>query len=172
MAAWQALLGPLAISGLSFASFALLHLLVWRSRLRRGLAYGWMFRLLGLGAVLGPVIWQLSGAGPWVSHAAPALAVYLLLAMLYLHFYSGLVRSLSVRILGELAEDSRSGLDAAELDRRYPLGEILDRRLEALVDTDWITRDPEGGYHNRRRGRRWARGLTFLARLYRQEVTG
>ncbi|MCG8457268.1 MAG: hypothetical protein MI919_13415, partial [Holophagales bacterium] len=97
--------------------------------------------------------------------------VYLLLAMLYLHFYSGLARSLSVRILGELASADEPRLELAELTRRYPLDGILDRRLDALEATGWIE-SRGAGYRNLERGRRWARWLRVLTRLYRQDVTG
>ncbi|MEM8930005.1 MAG: hypothetical protein AAGE94_02455 [Acidobacteriota bacterium] len=163
--------GPIQLAGLGFVSFFALHLLVWRTRLRRGLAYGWLFTLLTVGGLAAPALWPLVGVGPWTLHAVPAAALYLLLSMLYLHFYSGLVRSLSVRILGELAAVDDHHLDADELARRYPLGEILDRRLDALEATGWIERRDEA-YRNRPRGHRWARWLRGLARLYRRDVTG
>ncbi|MDA8019446.1 MAG: hypothetical protein MPN21_18545 [Thermoanaerobaculia bacterium] len=164
---WQ----PVALACLGFVGFFLLHLLVWRTPLRRGLAYGWLFGLLIVGAVLAPVLWHLFGLDAWDRHALPAASLYLLLAMLYLHFYSGLARSLSVRILSELASTQCRHLDMAELSRRYPLADILARRLDALVATGWIERH-EGGYRNLARGHRWARVLRGIARLYRQDVTG
>ena len=162
---------PIALACLGFASFFLLHLLLWRTPLRRGLAYGWLFSLLAVGAILGPGLWRPFGPDDWTLHALPAATLYLLLAMLYLHFYSGLARSLSVRILEELSSTQNRQLELDELTRRYSLREILERRLDALVASGWIE-NHVGGYRNLERGCRWADWLTTLARLYRRSVTG
>lgn len=157
------------LSGAAAAAFLLVHAVWWR-RSARGAAdavrlpvciaagYGAAFATAWLAGGEARVLW-------WSS-----LPFFALLMMLYGHLYAGVLRSVSVRILGELA--ARGGaLTWAELDRRYPLRAMFGERLQSLVRTG-LLRQHDGRYECLPKGRRVARWMRRLASWYGIRAAG
>ena len=159
----------LLAASFAFLLFGLSHVLLWRWRRLQG--YAMLLLLAGLSfwpglSLASQLGLRLRPEGAWV-----AGAVYLFGLMLYLHFYSGILRSLSVRILGELAKAPGQELSLEDLERHYPQEVMFQERVAQLLRIGWLLEE-EGQLRVSTKGARWARLQQALGRLYRQEVTG
>jgi hypothetical protein len=67
-----------------------------------------------------------------------AVCTHLFLLMLYLHFFVGVDRSVSVRVLNELWRAPGRKLTRAELDSRYPNGEMFAHRIRLMIAKGWV----------------------------------
>lgn len=93
----------------------------------------------GLGAVLAcGVVGGLVGRMLSGTSVAYATCVQGLLTMLYLHFYVGVDRSVSIRILNELSQSPGHRLTMRELDRRYPQRYMFEHRVALLERYGWV----------------------------------
>jgi hypothetical protein len=61
--------------------------------------------------------------------------------MLYLHFFVGVDRSVSVRILNELTKGSDRTLSLDELESRYPRQHMFEHRIDLLVRKGWLLKE-------------------------------
>jgi len=103
-------------------------------------------------------------------HAWVSLPFCMFVIILYLHFYVGVERSVSVRILGELVK-SKGGLTMERLRSIYPVERMFDHRVELLTEKKWLElRD--GRYYCRPKAK-WLSVLAIgLKKAYRLETTG
>lgn len=160
----------LLLAGAAMAAFLVLHLIVWRVTRRR---HGVM-TLVALAGIVGAIV---AVSALWLRGATlvPALwtavPVYACAVMAYLHWYVGIVRSVSVRIMGELLLASTHTLARSALAERYAPEGMVAHRLETLADHGWLTRDG-AAYVVTPRGARLARADRFFVRLYALRQTG
>lgn len=116
-------------------------------------------------------VWQIVAcgvAGGLVAHAAGGcswtftICTQAFLLMLYLHFYVGVDRSVSLRILYELARMSDGSLSADELELVYPRRYMFEHRVALLVHKGWLE-ERAGRYSTAR----WTTPLVNATRLLR-----
>lgn len=119
---------------LSLILWFALHIVLWRNRDEKGLIFlgklciGTYFFTIGIVHIFGfPIHKHL-----WIS--AP---VYAFFAILYLDFYSGMVRSLSLRIPEELAQAGGS-MTFTQLEHRYGKHTMFTSRVELLCQQGWL----------------------------------
>lgn len=159
----------IVVSGAGAAAFLLCHGFWWR-RSARGAADAVRFLVClaaGYGAALGLAC--LAGGSPrillWSS-----IPGYALLMTLYGHLYAGVLRSVSVRILGEL-HTHHGALTWDELDQYYPLRAMFGERLQSLVRVG-LLRYHDGIYECLPKGRRAAHWMCRLAAWYGIRAAG
>lgn len=152
----------LLIGTVMFALTLVLHVLWWRTfPLRHGL-----FLLLGTAAIIGiiasAVLWSVGTPSLVLAISMP---VYGCALLAYLHLYIGTDRSLSMRILSELATAGGSMTPSA-LDAVYSLTYMYRSRLDLLERNKWMTKDGDGGYTCTGKGRFFAAIIRALRSLY------
>lgn len=96
---------------------------------------------------------------------------YLMLIMLYLHFYVGITRSVSIRILGEILSAKELSMSLDSIEKIYPAKYMLQHRLETLVDHGWLSFDNEQ-YTCTDKGRMIANGELLMKYIYTINQTG
>ncbi|MFM9058902.1 MAG: hypothetical protein ACKOSQ_07255 [Planctomycetaceae bacterium] len=116
-------------------------------------------------------VWQIVAcgvAGGAVAHELGAcswpftVCTQAFLLMLYLHFYVGVDRSVSLRILHELTQATAGGLAAEDLERVYPRRSMFEHRVALLVRKGWL-RERSGRYT----AARWTTPLVVATRSLR-----
>lgn len=161
----------LALPGAGFGVFLALHLLAWQflPRPRKGtftLTLAASAALIFVGGAacgwgglpLSPTLWI---SGP----------IYAFLVMTYFHFYFGLDRSVSVRILGELVQAPGGRLSLEELDRIYPKRAMVTSRMDVLVAKGHVVIE-QGWYRCTAKGLRYVRFALYGRRLYNLDASG
>ncbi len=155
----------------ALALFLVLHVVFWQfiPQPRKGTLALSATALLAY-LVNGVADWLWAGFSPatllWASGP-----VYAFLIMLYFHFYFGVDRSVSVRILGELVRAPGGRLTPEELDAVYPRRQMLERRLGVMVEKGHIVREGDG-YRCAPKGIRLVRLALLGKRLYNLDATG
>ena len=94
-----------------------------------------------------------------------ALTTHGFLLMLYLHFYVGVDRSVSVRVLHELLDQPGHELSAQALAERYPQSEMFAARVDLMVKHEWI-REERGQFFVTAKSRILVLPTEILRRLY------
>lgn len=165
--------GLLQALGLAVASFALFgvgHVVVWQFPFR-GRGVVWIAALSVAAYVLVSAVGWMRGLVP-LDHAFVSGPVFLLLAVLYMHLYVGVDRSVSLRILGEVLRSPNAALSREALLRAYAPGDMFRHRVELLVRKAWLRQEPDGRLTCAPTGRRAARLTMALHRLYGMPVSG
>lgn len=103
-------------------------------------------------------------------HIWLSLPLYLFLVMLYFHFYVGIDRSVSIRILGELAQ-SKKGMNTNEIRSRYSPTSMLKPRCDGLVASGWLN-EQHGVYRCTKKGALLAKAARIVQQWYHLEKTG
>ncbi len=156
----------------ALTSFLVLHLALWqllprphKGTLALSLTALAAYVLLGGAAALwlegttfSGLIWS---SGP----------VYAFLVMLYFHFYFGMDRSVSVRILGELAQAATGRLTMSQLDGVYSKRGMIRLRLDVLVAKGHLEL-VNGCYQCTPKGRRLVRFALAGKKVYNLDITG
>ncbi|WP_320178451.1 hypothetical protein [Roseovarius pacificus] len=144
MVDWQAALQHAVLQQAAPALIALplylvIHVAVWQvlPRERKGVVFLVLTAAVAYGAVL--FFWK----APVLGHLWVSAPLYAFLVVLYMHLYFGVDRSLSVRMLGELVKSGEDFLAMDELNRRYPAGDMVARRVAVLVDKGLLVKDGE-----------------------------
>jgi len=128
----------LAPGAAGFGLFLLLHVAAWQvlPQKRQGVFALVVLAFISLVALT---------AGAWRMSSRPLFEVlvtsgplYAFLVILYFHFYFAVVRSLSVRILGELSVTESGSMTPAELDAVYPKRAMVAERLDVLVRKGYL----------------------------------
>jgi len=100
-----------------------------------------------------------------------SISSYCALGLLYLHFYVGITRSVSIRLLGELTQAQGHLLTCDELERVYSMEFMLEHRLATLVDHGWL--ENNGVYYKcTKKGIMIAKIQLVMKGLFRIEQTG
>lgn len=148
------------------------HLLVWQwlARGRKG-----VLTLLAvaipaylLSTVACAVVWHM----PVTAHFWTTAPCYAFLVVLYFHFYFAIDRSLSIRILGELARSESGTLSLADLDSVYPKADMIARRLAVLEEKGVLAQPSPGFYVCTQKGMTFVWFARFGKRLYNLDATG
>lgn len=119
------MIGQIAVGALAMVG---LHLVIAQIRRRSGV---WQIVACGVAGglmarVIGPCSWSFT------------VCVQAFLLMLYLHFYVGVDRSVSLRILHELAIAPERTLTAGQLEQVYPRRYMFEHRIALLTQKSWL----------------------------------
>jgi hypothetical protein len=99
------------------------------------------------------------------------VSLYFALSVLYLHFYVGITRSVSIRMLGELFQAQGHKMTYTKLENVYSMEFMLEHRLTTLVDHGWLKTD--GTYYQcTKKGALIAKSQLLMKALYLIEQTG
>ena len=147
----------------SFTLFFLMHVVLWQlPRTNRGVL---LLAKLSLASVLMVALAAHFSVGvAWRDLVWVLLPLHAFLTLCYFHLYVGTYRSLSMRILGELAR-AGGAMTFAELDRAYPKEFMFSSRLEILVAHGWFTLI-DGRYVSTPKGRVFGKIIIALRKLY------
>lgn len=146
--------------------FWVAHIALWRMAPRaQQMVMFAPLTVLGYGAAL--IVFH--GTLPWPGHWWVTVPSYLCGIMLYIHWYIGMYRSLSIRILFELLASPQHTLTAEQLDQRYSLTGMFERRLQLMREHGWL-QEQQGAYICLRP--RTARTILWIRHLYRIERAG
>ncbi len=149
--------------------FFVVHLIIWRLKPKgKGAALITVIAVLSYSSVA--AFYGLFLKYKLSEHAWVSLPFCMFAVIRYLHFYVGVARSVSVRILGELV-NSKGGLTMERLRSIYPVERMFDHRLELLTQMKWLElRD--GRYYLRPKAK-WLSVMAIgLKKAYWLETTG
>lgn len=150
--------------------FLCLHVAVWRLPYVRTKGFLLMLVLFLLAFGITFLLFGVLSDRELLGFCCVSGSVYLLLMMLYMHFYAGILRSVCVRILGELVNSRAGRLTLDELDNLYPKSTMVQERVAALVRNGWLVEDG-GRFRCKSKGICMARIGIFLSKMYREEVS-
>ncbi len=151
--------------------FIVLHVCVWHFELSKNRGVGKIITLSVVAFVIGGLIHSFLNGIPSIGTLITVLSVYLMLIMLYLHWYVGIDRSVSVRVLGELANTASGQMTFKELEVIYPQEHMFKHRLDLMVTNGWLIED-KGQYQCAPKSQKLAQGALFLKNLYNLSQTG
>ncbi len=161
----------LAPAAAALALFLFIHVLLWQviPQSRKGTL------VLSLSAAVAYL------AVAFVARAAWALPLIMLiwasgpvfafLIMLYFHFYFGVDRSVSMRILGELAGAPGGEMTLEALDAVYPKRAMIVRRMAVLLEKEYVT-EQDGRYALASKGRKMVRLALLGKGVYNLDASG
>lgn len=154
-----------------FALFLLLHFAAWQMLPKKGQGVLALVVLAFISlAALTAGAWRMS-PGPLIEVMATSGPLYAFLVILYFHFYFAVVRSLSVRILGELSVTESGSMTPAELDAVYPKRTMVAERLDVLVRKGYLVCSGDQ-YQCTAKGRCLVRLALRGKKLYHLDATG
>lgn len=105
------------------------------------------------------------------SHIWTSAPLFAFMIMMYLHFYVGIDRSVSVRILGELLLSDDRTLAIEELNAVYSGEDMVRHRVDLLVDKGWLSED-NGQYKCTSKAQFLVRTTILAQKLYGINVSG
>lgn len=149
------------------------HALVWRrlSVQKKGLFLLLKIAVFSYALVLGLVLFTSFFSTLTFERHLLSLSLYLLLIMLYLHLYVGMERSLSVRILSELAQSKKNALTTYDIQTHYSPQLMFKKRIEGLTFHEYLN-EKSGVYRCTRKGIFLARITCALQKIYGLTHTG
>ena len=165
-----------SLSGLLVATGALLlflcvHVLLWRAVRLKGKGFFMLVILAVISFSVACLFCLVFLRLPVRSHVVMSISFYLLLMMLYLHFYTGILRSVSIRILEELQRSPSRRLSLSQLDVVYSKQGMIEDRVVLLVKTGWLT-EKDIRLTCTPSGSRMARLGIAVAKIYARTITG
>lgn len=152
---------PLLAAGSALVVFFILHFAVWRLEWARD-------RSVVLIAVLSVLSYLLVVAvmdADISSHIWVSCPLFSLSMMLYLQFYMGIDRSVSIRMMGEVLRAPGGELSLSELEALYSQEYMVKSRLDLLVDRNYLVED-NGVYSCMPKGRYLAGAAVLTRRIY------
>lgn len=157
----------------AFIIFFTSHLLLWHTSLIKEKGVVLLTKLSFLSyAVAFFIVMFFDGTTATIpEHYWFSLPFYILLVMLYFHFYVGFDRSVSIRILGEIAESPKQAMTLKEVQKKYSLVHMLKPRLDTMVSHHWLSEVKER-YECTRKGAFLAKLTLIIQKLYRLDNTG
>jgi hypothetical protein len=166
----EALVSGLVVSAVASMVFSILHLMLWQmnSIKNRGLFLMLKISIVAymVAIVIGYTIDYSISMHIWVS-----VPIFSCLLMFYLHFYVGVDRSVSIRILGELYQQENQSLSFDELNQCYPQDRMILDRVDLMVDKEWLSL--EGGHYAcTKKAETLAKSQIALKKLYALDITG
>ena len=164
------IINSLYISLLSFAFFMLLHVIIWRMiDGYRGIT---LIMLTSLVAIIFTYYvladYILGQPLPGILMTAP---LFYCLIMLYSHFYVGVLKSVSIRIIEELYSAENFSMNRGQIDEIYSSEEMIISRLMLLENMEWIMKE-NGKYKCLNKAIFTVRINIFLHKIYRLNNTG
>lgn len=147
----------------SFLVYMAAHLMFWR-KARLGFSHLAMlaFLVLLVFLALGPLksAEELTGFSGY----------FLFFSMLYWHWYVGVDRSVSIRILNELRAQP-AGLSLEDIDKIYSAESMFEHRLQLMAKNGWL-RENGARYSLTPKADRLARWTNLLRRVYNIRQAG
>ena len=128
------------VSLAAFFVFLALHVTVWRTREGK---YRGVFLLAVIAVSSYPsvcLIGSVSFGQDTMSHFWTSAPLFFCGIMGYSHFYVGMLRSVSIRIIEELAKRPAAPMTLSQLGDHYPVREMFVTRLNLLEEKRWISR--------------------------------
>ena len=162
---------PLGVALAAFMAFFIIHLIVWQLE---SIKYRGVYLITEVACLAYAVV---AGTGHFIlnvdlfDHIWISCPVFSFLIMLYLHFYVGIDKSVSIRILGELVNTEDGRLSLTDLERLYPKESMFKPRLDLLVEKGWLVEE-DGQYRCAARGRKIAELAVALRKIYSISITG
>jgi hypothetical protein len=99
-------------------------------------------------------------------------ATYFFGTMLFLFFWGGLFKSISVRILCDLFDEVESSLSIESIYEKYLLTESFKGRLEILVKSDLLSLEADKTYKLTVGGRKFVHWVGMLQKIYKINASG
>ena len=163
-------LNTLATSFLSFTIFLFLHIVIWRMiDGYRGII------LILITSIISYILtnyileaYLLGSLTPEIWMTAP---LFYCLIMLYSHFYVGVLKSVSIRIIEELYRAENLSMSRDQIDEIYSSEEMILSRLLLLENKEWIIKE-NGKYKCLNKAIFTVRINLFLHKIYRLNNTG
>jgi hypothetical protein len=163
---------PIDLAAIAFGVFLLIHIGLWHvlPRPRRSVA---LLFLLGLSAYGTVAFVAMTGfAIPFAHHFWVSAPLYSMLMVMYFHFYFGMDRSVTIRILNEVAAAAPGKrLTFQELYSRYPQDKMIENRIELLVHRGWLAKQDDR-YTCTPKGEKMVKITLFFKDLYSLDVIG
>jgi hypothetical protein len=155
-----------------FTLFLVLHLLAWQwlASKRKGVVA--LVTISAASYALATVIAAMWFSLPPLVHVWTSMPFHAFLTVFYMHLYFGVDRSLSVRILGELSKAPGTVVSFSDLDAFYPKRDMIERRVQVLVEKGLLRMGDDGAYTCTPGGRFLARLAMLGKRLYNLDATG
>ncbi len=144
-----------------WALFLVVHVVWWRMSQRKGLKI--LLSLIVIVWAFTTILFCLLEVPSLAIVCAIPVTLFAVLA--YLHLYVGTYRSLSVRILSELAQ-AEGSMTTEELNQVYPLVFMYRSRIDLLQQNGWIHRTAGNGYACSPKGTFFAAIIISLRSLY------
>ena len=164
------IINTLFISFLSFTFFILLHVIIWRMiDSYRGITLIVFISIVAIIFTYYVIADYILGlALPGILMTAP---LFYCLIMLYSHFYIGVLRSVSIRIIEELYGAENFSMNRVQIDEIYSSEEMIISRLLLLENKEWIKKE-NGKYSCLNKAIFTVRINLFLHKIYRLTNTG
>jgi len=161
-------IGVSIVSGLLLL---VLNLVIWQwlAPERKGifLISGIAITSYGLTICMGKIFFDLHP----LAHLWTSGPFFMLLLMGYLHLYVAIERSVSIRILGELALANENKLTLQNLHEIYSHDYMIRHRVDLMTQTNWLIKK-DGKYVCAPKGKALSQAAIFLKNCYRMKVTG
>ena len=138
---------PIFVAVFAIFFFLILHFVIWQLDCARN----WSVILIAGLSIFTYLITICTSSVDIYSHIWVSCPLYMFVMMLYLQFYMGIDRSVSIRILGEILKTDNKRLDVKELDRFYSQVSMIQSRLDLLVNKGFL-REKDGKYVCTRKG--------------------
>ncbi len=151
--------------------FVLAQVLVWQCLPARNKGVLFLVLVAGISYAAATVFVSCALGIVFNGHVCTSLPAFAFGVVAYMHLYFGIDRSLSLRVLGELAESETGSLSSVELGRVYPAEDMVQRRLDVL-EAKGLLRREASVYQCTPRGRMLARFALAGKWLYGLEASG
>ncbi len=162
---------PILISFTAFFIFFTTHLIVWQFKSIKGKGVVLITIISAFSYLSVAAFYSLYLKYGLKEHVWVSCPLVMFFVMLYLHFYVGMDRSVSIRILGELVKSRDRKLSLNELEALYPEEQMFKSRLDLLVDKNWLGKK-YGEYYCTRKGKYISLLAIYLKKIYSLETTG
>lgn len=159
------------VVGSSLGLFLVIHLLVWRLQFNFQNAVLLLAAIGGLAYPLVVVSFHLLEIMGASTHIWISCPMHFWGVLLYIEFYMGIDRSVSIRILGELVRARGGELRLQELEQVYSKEYLLNSRLGFLTQAGYLS-ECTGAYSCKPKGVVVARFVIAWQRLYGLKTTG
>ena len=99
-------------------------------------------------------------------------ATYFFGSMLFLFFWGGLFKSISVRILCDLMDGAGKPLSVKNIYEKYLLTESFKGRLEILIQSNYLVLEDDKTYKLTVVGRKFVQRVKVLQKIYKINASG
>ena len=154
-------LTPIFVAVFAALLFIIFHYVIWRLDCSRN----WSVVLITGLSIVAYLITIYIISDEIYSHIWVSCPLYMFGMMLYLQFYMGIDRSVSIRILGEVLKTGNKQMSLKELDKFYSQVYMIQSRLDLLVIKGFL-REIDGKYQCTTKGTVLARLAIFTRKIY------
>ena len=161
-------LKPILTASAALFVFFIIHLILWQFENIKNRGVFLIILVSAVAYVPVLLINQLIDFDKYIWVSCP---LFMFFIMLYMHFYVGVDRSVSIRILGELLNTTNGKLELQELQEVYPQEFMIKSRLDLLVENNWLE-NQDGKYNCSSKAKYMVKSAIFLRKIYTLELTG